>query len=99
MAPDAVGKAPPSVQAPASETSVAGGSDSPPETPQKIREALLKTFFTGLSWTAAARGLTSIGTAVRYFVFVRLLRPFDFGVLASAMLVCSALLAATDPVM
>jgi O-antigen/teichoic acid export membrane protein len=43
--------------------------------------------------------LTSIGTVARYVVFVRLLRPFDFGVFASATLVCSALLAATDPVM
>ncbi len=43
--------------------------------------------------------MTSVGTAARYVVFVRLLRPFDFGVFASATLVCSALLAATDPVM
>jgi O-antigen/teichoic acid export membrane protein len=68
-------------------------------TPLKIGETLLRTFLTGLSWTAAARVLTSIGTVARYVVFVRLLRPFDFGVFASATLVCSAVLAATDPVM
>lgn len=65
----------------------------------RIGETLLKTFLRGLSWTAAARVLTSVGTVARYVVFVRLLRPFDFGVFASATLVCSALLAATDPVM
>jgi lipopolysaccharide exporter len=69
------------------------------EGPSKIRDALLKTFVTGLSWTAAARGLSAIGTAARYIVFVRLLKPFDFGVIASATLICSALLAGTDPVM
>jgi lipopolysaccharide exporter len=99
MPPEAVGKATPSAKSPPSQDNVAVGSDSSTESLQNIRQALLKTFFTGLSWTAAARGLTSIGTAARYIVFVRLLRPFDFGVLASAMLICSALLAATDPVM
>jgi O-antigen/teichoic acid export membrane protein len=69
------------------------------ETPAKLRQRLLGTFFTGLSWTAAARGLTAIGTAARYVVFVRLLQPFDFGVIASATLICAGLLAATDPVM
>jgi lipopolysaccharide exporter len=67
------------------------------ESPHKLKEALLKTFFTGLSWTATARGLTALGTAARYIVFVRLLRPFDFGVIASATLVCTALSATTDP--
>jgi O-antigen/teichoic acid export membrane protein len=67
--------------------------------PLKLREALLKTFFTGLSWTAAARILTSVGTAARYLVFVRLLTPFDFGVVGSATLICAALSAGTDPVM
>lgn len=69
------------------------------QTPLKLREALLKTFFTGLSWTAAARILTAVGTAARYIVFVRLLKPFDFGVLGSATLICAALSAGTDPVM
>src|SRR5208282_2610481 len=81
------------------EVDPAGASDRHAETAHKLRGALLKTFFTGLSWTAAARGLSSIGIAVRYIVFVRLLKPFDFGVIASATLICSALLAATDPVM
>ncbi len=99
MAPEAINKAAPSAEAPAPETSGAGGSDSRVESPQKLREALLKTFFTGLSWTAAARGLSSIGTAARYIVFVRLLKPFDFGVIASATLICAALSAGTDPVM
>ncbi len=65
----------------------------------RLGETLLKTFLRGLSWTAAARVMTSVGTAARYIIFVRLLRPFDFGVIASATLVCSALLAVTDPVM
>jgi lipopolysaccharide exporter len=96
-----VKKAAPSVDASAPETELdslaATGGDA--ASAGKIRQALLKTFITGLSWTAAARGLASIGTAARYIVFVRLLRPFDFGVIASASLICSALLAATDPVM
>ena len=86
--------------APAAETApeinASDTSDLLEETPLKLSETLLKTFFTGLSWTAAARGLTSVGTALRYVVFVRLLRPFDFGVIASATLVCAALSAATE---
>ncbi len=92
-------KAASSVETSAPEMDSAGASDRATDSPRKIREALLKTFFTGLSWTAAARGLSSVGVALRYIVFVRLLRPFDFGVIASATLICSALLAATDPVM
>ncbi len=99
MPPEPVNRAAPSDEASAPEISAASESDRAAETAGKLREALLKTLFTGLSWTAMARGLTSIGTAVRYFVFVRLLRPFDFGVLASATLVISALSAVTDPVM
>ena len=95
---EAAGKTAPSAKALAPDTTVVG-AESHTETRQKVRQALLKTFITGLSWTAAARGLTSIGTAARYVVFVRLLRPFDFGVIASATLIVSALLAATDPVM
>jgi lipopolysaccharide exporter len=85
--------------APAPEIDSADAAERDAASPGKIRQALLKTFITGLSWTAAARGLTSIGTAARYVVFVRLLKPFDFGVIASATLICFALLAATDPVM
>ncbi len=99
MPHEPVKQAAPSVEASAPERDSAGASDRDAENAGKIREALLKTFFTGLSWTAAARGLTSIGTAARYIVFVRLLKPFDFGVIASATLICSGLLAATDPVM
>jgi lipopolysaccharide exporter len=75
----------------------ADASDGQPETPDKVKEALLKTFFTGLSWTGAARGFAAIGTAVRYVIFVRLLKPFDFGVIASATLICTALSSVTDP--
>ena len=89
-------RAAPSVEA-APEMTAADASDRQEETSLKLREALLKTFVTGLSWTAAARGLSSIGTAARYIVFVRLLKPFDFGVIASATLVCTALSAVTDP--
>ena len=99
MTHEPVNQAAPSVEASAPEMDSAGTSDRHEETPHKLSEALLKTFFTGLSWTAAARGLSSIGTAARYIVFVRLLKPSDFGVIASATLICSALMAATDPVM
>ena len=94
--PEAINNAAPSADA-AAEKNAADTTDAENQTPQKLREALLKTFFTGLSWTAAARGLTAVGTAARYIVFVRLLKPFDFGVIASAMLICTALSAATDP--
>jgi len=93
--PEAINKPTPSVAAPVRTIAADAGDDAP----RLLRQALLKTFITGLSWTAAARGLTAIGTAARYIVFVRLLKPFDFGVIASATLICSALLAATDPVM
>lgn len=83
--------------APKQDAADASAADA--QTPIKLRQALLKTFFTGLSWTAAARGLTSVGTAARYIVFVRLLKPFDFGVIGSATLICAALSAGTDPVM
>ncbi len=99
MTHEPVKQAAPSVEASAPERDSAGASDRDAENAGEIREALLKTFFTGLSWTAAARGLSSIGTVARYVVFVRLLKPFDFGVIGSATLVCSALLAGTDPVM
>ena len=81
----------------APEMSATAVSGDAAESHLKLREALLKTFFKGLSWTASARGLTSILTAARYIAFVRLLRPFDFGVIASAILVCTAMRAATDP--
>jgi O-antigen/teichoic acid export membrane protein len=100
MTQESVEKAAPSSTASATpETHSEGPTAGDAASAGKIRHALLKTFVTGLSWTAAARGLTSIGTAARYVVFVRLLRPFDFGVIASATLIVSALLAATDPVM
>ncbi len=85
------------MEASAPEMDAADASNRRAETAEKIGEAVLKTFLTGLSWTAAARGLSSIGTAVRYVIFARLLKPFDFGVIASATLVCAALSAATDP--
>jgi O-antigen/teichoic acid export membrane protein len=97
MVHEAVNQAAPPGEPSAPEADSASTSDHPAETHHKLRQALLKTFFTGISWTAAARGLSSVGTAARYIVFVRLLKPFDFGVIASATLVCSALSAATDP--
>jgi O-antigen/teichoic acid export membrane protein len=94
--PEATEKATPLVEAPPTEDAADAG-ERVQEGPQRLAEVLLKTFFTGLSWTAAARALTAIGTALRYVVFVRLLRPFDFGVIASATLVSSALSVATEP--
>ncbi len=97
MPHDPVNQAAPSAEASAPEMSAAAASPRDAETPRKLREALLKTFVTGLSWTAAARGLSSIGTTARYLLFVRLLKPFDFGVMASATLVFAALSAVTEP--
>jgi O-antigen/teichoic acid export membrane protein len=94
--PEAINKPAPSLEE-AAENHAADANDSQSNASRKFRAALLKTFFTGLSWTAAARGLTAVGTAARYVVFVRLLKPFDFGVIASAMLICTAVSAATDP--
>jgi O-antigen/teichoic acid export membrane protein len=96
MTHEPVNQPAPSVET-APEMNAEDASDRHQETSHELREALLKTFFTGLSWTAGARGLTSIGTAARYIVFVRLLKPFDFGVIASATLVWAALRAVTDP--
>src|SRR5260370_24477009 len=93
---EAINKATPSVEA-APEISRAAASERDAETSQEFGEALLKTFFTGLSWTGAARGLSSIGIALRYMVFMRLLKPFDFGVIAGAQLSYSVINAATDP--
>jgi O-antigen/teichoic acid export membrane protein len=93
---EAINKPAPSLEE-APESHATDANDGQSEASHKFRAALLKTFFTGLSWTAAARGLTAVGTAARYVVFVRLLKPFDFGVIASAMLICTAVSAATDP--
>ena len=93
MPPESTNQAAP----PSPEMEDAEASDLHNEITRNLRQALLRTFFSGLSWTAGARGLTSIGTAARYIVFVRLLKPFDFGVIASASLVCAALSAATEP--
>ncbi len=92
-----VNQAASSVEASAPEIDAADASNRRAEAPKKLGETVLKTFLTGLSWTAAARGLASIGTALRYVIFARLLKPFDFGVIASVTLVCAALSAATDP--
>ena len=97
MSPKAIDKAAALPVEAAAEINPSEASDRDEETPDRVVEALLKTFFTGLSWTASARGLTSLGTALRYVVFVRLLKPFDFGVIASAILVCTALSSVSEP--
>ena len=81
----------------ADNNSAADPNDGFGATPDRLRAALLKTFFTGISWTAAARGISSLSAALRFVVFARLLKPFDFGVVGSAILVSTALGAATDP--
>ena len=96
MVHEAANQPTPSVEA-ATKASATDASDLAEETAGGVGASILKTFFTGLSWTAAARGLTSLGTALRYVLFVRLLRPFDFGVIASATLVCTALSSVTEP--
>ncbi len=97
MPHEAAGQAAPSAEAVAPKTNAADASERRAETPQHLGEAVLKTFFTGLSWTAAARGFSSIGTALRYVIFARLLKPFDFGVIGSAQLIFTAISAATNP--
>jgi len=93
---EAVNQVAPSIEA-APEINAADASDHRAESSQKLGKATLKTFFTGLSWTAAARGLSSIGAALQFVVFMRLLKPLDFGVIASAQLVYALISAATDP--
>ena len=95
MPHEPVNQAAPSVEVPEIDSGAAGNGDA--KSPDKIGQTLLRTFFTGLSWTAAARGFSSIASALRYIIFLRLLKPVDFGVFASAGLVCAALSAATEP--
>lgn len=56
-----------------------------------------KVLARSLSWTAKARAIASIGNAVRYFVFARLLGPFDFGAVGAALSVSGMLMAVTSP--
>ncbi len=53
-------------------------------------------FLRGLGWVGAARTVTAVGGVLRYIVFARLLRPFDFGVFGAASVAGSLLLALTD---
>jgi O-antigen/teichoic acid export membrane protein len=53
--------------------------------------------FRSLSWTSAARGAAIVGVLLRYVIFARLLRPFDFGVLNSAASCLILAMALTDP--
>jgi O-antigen/teichoic acid export membrane protein len=59
--------------------------------------SLRTVLFRGLSWASAARGAAIAGVLLRYLVFARLLRPFDFGVLGSATLCLILGTALTDP--
>ncbi len=52
--------------------------------------------FRSLGWVGAARTITAVGGILRYIVFARLLRPFDFGVFGAASVAGSLLLALTD---
>jgi lipopolysaccharide exporter len=47
--------------------------------------SLVSMLLRGVTWTGAARLVSSVGYAVRYVVFARLLTPFDFGVAGSAL--------------
>ncbi len=96
MPHEPVSQAAPAAEAVAPKMDAADASDRREEITQKLGEAVVKTFFAGLSWTAAARGLSSIGIALRYLVFTRLLKPFDFGVFTNAITVCAVLSAATE---
>ena len=53
--------------------------------------------FRSLSWTSAARGAAIVGVLLRYVIFARLLRPFDFGVINSAASCLILGMALTDP--
>jgi O-antigen/teichoic acid export membrane protein len=37
-----------------------------------------------LAWAGAAKGVTSLGTSLRFLIFARLLTPYDFGVMGAA---------------
>jgi O-antigen/teichoic acid export membrane protein len=79
------------------EAAKASAPDESADTPTISPGEFLRTFLTGLSWLATARGLSSVATALRYFIFVRLLKPFDFGVIGSATVACAVLSASTNP--
>ena len=53
-------------------------------------------FLRALGWVGAARTVTAVGGVLRYIVFARLLRPFDFGVFGAASVAGSLLFALTD---
>jgi O-antigen/teichoic acid export membrane protein len=58
---------------------------------------LRNVLFRSLSWTGAARVAASVGVVVRYVIFARLLRPFDFGVIGAANLALMVAFALTSP--
>jgi O-antigen/teichoic acid export membrane protein len=53
-------------------------------------------FLRGLGWIGAARTVSAVGGVLRYIIFARLLRPFDFGVFGAASIAGSLLFALTD---
>ena len=66
-------------------------------TPSRLVSAGLGALFLrALGWVGAARTVTAVGGVLRYIVFARLLRPFDFGVFGAASVAGSLLFALTD---
>ncbi len=59
--------------------------------------SLREVLFRSLSWTSAARGAAIVGVLLRYMIFARLLKPFDFGVIGSASLCLTLAVALTNP--
>jgi O-antigen/teichoic acid export membrane protein len=57
---------------------------------------LLSVLRRSLGWAGAARALTSVGNTARYWLFARLLTPYDFGVTTMALLTVEMLWAMTN---
>ena len=60
-------------------------------------QSLRTLLFRSLSWTSAARGAGTIRVVLRYVIFARMLKPFDFGVVRAANLCLILATALTNP--
>jgi lipopolysaccharide exporter len=61
-------------------------------------DASLRTLLANsIGWAAAAKVVSNFGATLRYFIFARLLRPFDFGVFGAAWFCGMLLRLVIDP--
>ncbi|MGH7812731.1 MAG: oligosaccharide flippase family protein [Candidatus Binataceae bacterium] len=86
-----------------SETSSAqtppGGDRAALAPPAPAREDVLGRFLRANGWALAARMFVAAGNFVRFIVFARMLRPFDFGVAVSAFVSLDVLSTFTESYM